>query len=380
MNILVNFIPVSQGGGMQNALSFLECLARYQCEDVNFKVICRKNSDIEKTCNKYDLNVSAVRNDLLGRVYYEFFGGLYEAKKFKADAIFSLFGGAPIVSFPFYKISGFAYSNIIHKEVDFWGFLQGRKKLKKFLIDQLRLFLARQADEIIVETQHLAEKAGRGVFRDKKIHVVNMAPGALIIDRLKGRKRYKKTQKNYEFIDILYLSGPHQNKRIHLLPVVFKYLKNQCGVARFRLVTTMPENSDYFSYVRDSFNEIGAEDCLMNIGPISPDKVGELLICVDALINVALLESFSNNWVEAWAAKLPLITTDADWARASCGKAAIYIDPESPKESADAIFELFSCPEKMSMLTAEGDIQLTTLPTPEEKFNKYMEILKSGNF
>lgn len=368
--ILINLVPVSTGGGLQNSLSFL--LQSLQMRDqYNFRIICVSGGAIDKFCKTHKIDHECIRPGKLSRAYYELINGYQIFRKHHAKLVFSIFGGAPLFSPGIYKISGFAYSNIIQKEVPFWRFLPPTKRLQKGVIDAFRTWLAESADEIILETDYLKARAEGVLFKKAKLHVVKMAPSLLVTEGLQGQIR-----SNKESFDILYLAGPHPNKRIHLLGPMFARLN--AGDQRFRLVTTLPVGSPYLKRVEQSFAENGCAEALHNIGPVDPDSVGRLIAGVDAMINVALLESFSNNWVEAWAADLPLIATNADWAKASCGDAAIYIDPMDPLTSADRLLSVFRDPEAVRTMVEAGRMQLQTLPTTQERFSQYMNIIDSA--
>lgn len=368
--IAINLVPISAGGGLQNTLSFLTQLNIELFSKQKFIIFCTKGGIVEKTCKIHRLPHHGIANSRTHRLLYELYYGHYLIKKYKVNLVFSLFGGAPLVSPSVYKISGFAYSNIIQPEVPFWNFLSPIKRLEKWAIDAFRSALACQADEIILETDYLKCRAQGRLFKNSLVHVVKMAPSLLVT---RGLKKCEDTRRT---IDIVYLAGPHPNKRIHLLADIFAKLN--APRLQFRLITTLPETHNYKKQIDDQFSKRGISDAHQNIGPVAPENVGALLSCVDAVINVALLESFSNNWVEAWAAKLPLIATDADWAKASCQKAALYIDPEDATASAQKISDLFQDRNTVEELIREGELQLNTLPTAEQRFAQYMEIIEKG--
>lgn len=368
--ILINLVPVSTGGGLQNSLSFLLQLSKMQVQQ-KFCVICVRDGAIDKFCKMHKIDHDCIKPGKLSRAHYELFNGYQIIKKHNARLVFSIFGGAPLFSPGIYKISGFAYSNIIQREIPFWQFLPPMKRLQKCIIDEFRTWLAQTADEIVLETDYLKTRSEGVLFKKAKLHVVKMAPSLLVTEGLRGQ-----VKTNKESFDILYLAGPHPNKRIHLLGPIFARLN--AGNQRFRLITTLPTGSPYLKQVEQSFAENRCLEALSNLGPVTPDSVGRLIAGVDAMVNVALLESFSNNWVEAWAADVPLITTDADWAKASCGDAAIYIDPTDPSTSADRLLSVFSDPEAVRNMVAAGKRQLQSLPTAHEKFRQYMKIIESA--
>jgi len=376
MPLIINLVPIRAGGGLQNTLSFLNFFHLHSPFDPSqYLIICNMNSEIADYCAEYNLNFFAIPNSKLARIKYELFYGMYLFRKHHADTVFSIFGGAPLISFGVRKISGFAYSNLIQPEVPFWNFLPFRKRIWKLLIDKLRLFLAKHSDELILETDYLSYRAKQGIFSGKIIHTIKMAPSAVVLSSLYATKKPSRESSN-DTKRILYLSGPHKNKRIHLLARVFQQLNN--NKQRYILLTTLPESSSYLDEIKREFAEAGVSSFLSNLGPVPASNLGDLLRSVDGMINVALLESFSNNWVEAWAVGIPLITTDADWARASCGDAAIYVNPESPDIAAERILAVFSSRERMKTMQQLGFRQLDSLPTPEGKFWQYISIIKGS--
>lgn len=376
--VVLNFFPVSIGGGLQNSLSFLKCLSEAKgTVDFDYIIACRIGSAIQAAAKDYGLPYVAYREGVIGRLWYELWLARKLCNKVDAKCVFSLFGNAPFtVSSALIKISGFAYSNIIHDDVDFWGWLPRNKRIIKAIIDAFRLFLVRRSDLIILETDYLYSRAKNGIFKNKNLRVVKMAPSSLVVSALSEDVSDVACSgmQISDVIRVLYLSGAHPNKRIHLLaPLFFELSKKSLT---YKLITTLPEG-DYLQAIVDAFAEYGISKCHENIGSVAPSDVADALRASQALINIAMLESFSNNWVEAWAAGLPLLVTDADWARASCGNAAIYVDIDHPAESSQQIHSILSSEEKSARLVGNGKIMLSSLPSAEERTRQYLEIIRS---
>lgn len=364
-SFLVNLVPVGAGGGLQNGLSFVVGLAGLD-QAHPFVVACRRGSAIEQKCIELNIPHEAIGGGFFSRVACELWLLAALGKRHRAKVIFTLFGNPPFNSGGMVKISGFAYSNIIQTEVPFWNFLPFHKRVIKLLKDRLRLFMARQSDELILETPYLYARGKEGVFKDKKLHVVEMEPSILV----RARDRASALVRDEGGFDFLYLSGPHPNKRIHLLAPIIAELNRQERPSR--LIVTLPESAAYTQAIRAAFIEHDVEHQLKNIGPVEPKNVADLLHSVDGVVNIALLESFSNNWVEAWASRKALICTDAEWARASCGDGAIYIDPDRPKEAAEQIREGLN---DLTGLLERGDARLKQLGGERTKIQKYMDII-----
>jgi len=360
---------------LQNALSFVEQLSSAPKLHGQSIVICKKGSLLHDLCRKLGLEHRTVQPGRFGRFFFEFWGGYKIARSDKACIVFTLFGNAPLVSPGLYRISGFAWSNILHPEVPFWDFLPlFRQKLKE-LKDRVRLWASRQSHEIIVETAFLAKRARNGPFADRKVHVVKMEPSSLVRRELKNRHLERK---EHNFISILYLSGPHPNKRIHLLASIFVELNRLARANKslsYKLTVTLPPSHNYTNEVFARFKRINAFQYIDNLGVVHPNEVGKLLRRVDGVVNIARLESFSNNWVEAWVSDLPLISVNADWARASCGDAAIYIDVMDAKAAAKTIYDMYSDTTKIKTLIRASRDHLSKLGAPGDKFDAYTLII-----
>lgn len=369
--VLFNFVPVSAGGGLQNAMSFISFLAKEPGSDFKSLIVCVHGSEIEKYCLALGVSFFAIRSGRLSRFYFEIIGGWLLARKINACIIFSIFGGSPFLSFGCKKISGFAYSNIIERDVDFWWFCSPAKKAYKKILDKIRLWSYRNSSVVILETERLSRIAGKTFFKGAKTFVVKMSPSSLV--RHVEESRYLSIAGN-ENLSILYLCGPHENKRVSMLAPVFREIRKKGQ--NIKLLVTLPNDSEYYFKVRQAFVNEGVADLLVNLGKVPQAEINHVLSDVDGMINVALLESFSNNWVEAWAASIPLLVTDSEWAKESCKEAATYIDVHSPCEAALKIVDLYSDEEKIKKQILEGKNVLSSLPNAQEKFDRYLSIIK----
>ncbi|WP_173495830.1 MULTISPECIES: glycosyltransferase [unclassified Aliiroseovarius] len=361
---------------MQNAVSLVIGIASIKALRLQTIIACPRGGPVHKACQAHGLTVAPIRAGLVGRIIFELGGGAWVARRNRASIVFTLFGNAPLVSPGLYRISGFALSNILTPEVDFWqDFPPVRRTLKK-LKDGFRLWLAQRSHEIIVETDFLAERARNGPFRDRIVHVVKMEPSAAVLEALADRPQRGRASE----MRLLALAGPHPNKRLAAMAPIMarlKALRSQQGKAPPELLISIDGAHPQAKAISAAF-EAAAAPPPRFIGNVPPTDVGALLQKVDGIINIARLESFSNNWVEAWAAGIPLISTDADWARASCGQAAIYVDPNQPEQAAERIDKAYSSPETLRALALAGNLQLSELGVQGSKIDRYAQIVMSA--
>src|SRR5262245_47145386 len=96
--LVINLVPISAGGGLQNTLSFLSVLGARRDRSTQVIVFCTKDSLIEQSCINYKLDYLCIGSGRLNRIYYELFNGYRLIRKHRAKVVFSIFGGAPIFS------------------------------------------------------------------------------------------------------------------------------------------------------------------------------------------------------------------------------------------------------------------------------------------
>lgn len=363
--IFFSFLNIgNNGGGAQNSVSFVHTYAKkYQNREDMF--FCKHGSIIEAILKEHNLNYKALSRWRI-ICFCQFIFHFYLKRP---KLVFSIFGACPLVPFKggITFISGFAYSNIIQRDVGFWNFLPWYKYFLKMTKDFLRLYLSRRSDVIILETDYLANLAqSRNVFPNTVVEVVHMEPGRF--------QTYRK--KSFHGMDqsafkILMLCGDHPNKRIaRAVALISKY--NQTNDAKLQLVTTLPNAC---SLLTDAgVQKIIERGELLNVGPVDVSEVSGLICECDALINISVLESFSNNWVEAWMYEKPLISVDNPWCRSSIGSAALYFDVDNQDSFNNAMNSLTKCSTRS--LVAAGHDRLEFLNSKGDKIERYFSIFE----
>lgn len=371
MRVVVNMYPVAAGGGLQNALSFLSELSESSRRN---EVIClvRRGSPVECFCREKNIPCISFRMGFMGRLFFELFSARLSLSGFEFQSIFTLFGNPPLNFRRVPSVSGFARSNMIEGINDFWRgtsfFRATYRRAQEFFL----LWLIRRSTVVILETERLGRIAKeRGLFHRSRVEVVPMSPGALVLDKLSKIDPIDVSGNDFR---ILYLAGPHSNKRIEELSDFIFHLNSE-GPRNFVLYTTLPSGG-YLDRVVSAFEKLGLGDKLVNLGPIPVAEIPEAISRCHSMINFARLESFSNNWVEAWASGRLLIVPKEPYAEDSCGDAAFYIDQENFSESARNMIRIIDC-DDIDTFVKNGRLKLTMLPSPKEKFLMYWGILEN---
>lgn len=102
-------------------------------------------------------------------------------------------------------------------------------------------------------------------------------------------------------------------------------------------------------------------DCIINVGPIPQSHIARYYLNCNALLLPTLLESFSSTYIEAMYFGTPILTSDLDFARAICGKAALYFDPWDTASMKNAILQLKKNDLLCQQLADSGRERLTQI-------------------
>jgi glycosyltransferase involved in cell wall biosynthesis len=272
------------------------------------------------------------------------------------------------------NINGNAYSNLFYPEVNFWSDLPVGHRMLAEATDWLRRRYTSKADYWIFETEVLRTRAIKLCgFPEDRVAVVPMAVSRLV----SPEKVCRATKSEFELglkpgFKFLFLNGAIPNKRIHVLPLLAMEMLLS-GTRDFVFITTMNPEAWYTRDIIARFRAIKLEQHFQNVGPVAPDRVASLIACADAMCTFSRLESFSNNFVEAWTMQVPLVATSSDWAKAACGRSALYVNPENFQECALALGRLMQDADIGKSLVQEGKLQLKRYPTAQEKTRLYFK-------
>ena len=363
--LILNLLPIQAGGGLQNACSFIASgmLAGWE-------VHARGLPSIREAARTGGVSLHVNPAKIAARLMSEL--GLVRRAE-KGTTCFTFFGPPPLFSKGhLINVVGCAYSNLFYPEIDFWQGHEGLARWKKALIDRYRRWSIARADYWIFETDAIARRAvERFSFPAERVFVVRMAPSRLVLDAAVPEVFPELPSDRFL---TLYLASGHPNKRIDALIDVAQLMREQ-GDTRCGFVLTLPPESAYAMRLFERIGKLGLDAYFFNVGAVRPEQVASLIRRCDAMCNLARLESFSNNFVEAWTMRKPLLVTDADWAHASCGQGAIYVRPEQPESVCDALYRLVEQPGFGATVAARGAGVLGTYPTAQQKAGHYLDII-----
>ena len=375
--IVINAIAVKTGGGLQKTRSLLEVMSG----DANLKdrIICCvcSGTPLERECIRLGFRVRSVSASWPGRLLFEF---SFPMKLPRNSICFNVGGTSMAGSVGrFVNISECAYSNLFFPAIKFWKWEGVKRRALKKVIDTIRIVMVGASDVIIFQTELIRNISIEfGLVSPDNSYVVPPSPSVVIDPKNVDLDYFDALQKKFygKFV-LLFPCGEQKNKRVHVLPAIAKKLSEMSPPSSFLFVITVEKTSSFAMSIMETAKKYGVEDSLLFVGSHSNEKYSALLKSSDAICNFAVLESFSNNFHEAWLFKKVLVATSAEWARAAAGRAAVYVDPEDAQLAANKINDLITSSNLRDRKIDIGVQILSRYPTPEMKAKLYIDIIQS---
>ena len=138
---------------------------------------------------------------------------------------------------------------------------------------------------------------------------------------------------------LLALSRYYPHKNLELIVSAFEHHREELRGVEVTL-TIAPDQHPRAAALLERVERLGLTSSIRNLGPIPQETIAVHFLASDGLLLPTLLESFSGTYLEAMSLGRPVLTSDLDFARATCGGAALYFDPWSPAGLAASICRL----------------------------------------
>lgn len=166
--------------------------------------------------------------------------------------------------------------------------------------------------------------------------------------------------------NILFVSNYHDHKNFIYLFEAFKKLYE---ISKdFKLYITLsdaefnePRFQKYFEPYMDSN--------IVNIGRVLHNDLLNIINSMDAIVNPSLIESFSTNYIEAFAMKKPLLVSDAKFSREICGDAAIYFNITKTDDFVEKLLSVCDDELKLFNLVKNGSLRYSYYQKLYNKFD-----------
>jgi glycosyltransferase involved in cell wall biosynthesis len=376
MNIVLNFVPLKSGGGLQIGLDFIKQAKQHGIKHQWFLVGTQGTPIANSTESSNFHLVYTVPNSIPARLWFEYIGCRRLIKKVKADVVYTQFGPHwPGSTAP--NIVGCAYSNLFYPEIDFWEKASLPARLFRKAVDLGRMRRLRQADHVIFETKDLADRAVRlKAFPRQRISWVKPSVSSLVTPNCEHRAVRDLCTSLRPGYRVLLLSTYNPNKNIDLIPDILRALEDTYRTTDVMFVLTLPLSHRGTKRILEKARGLGVSDRIINVGPVPQEACVELYRSCDAVILASQLESFSNTIAEAWTMEKPLIVSDLEWARSLCDSGAVYFTYNDPIAAASAIYRLKEDACFRNDIVSNGRTVLLTYPRPEQRFGEYLTLIE----
>lgn len=174
---------------------------------------------------------------------------------------------------------------------------------------------------------------------DEKLFVMPVGSDPILAEKPSSSKASEIVNSPYK-LKLLCLAKCTPNKNLNiLLSVADKLIEmgvNDIGI----FVTVSKDPAEISRWFISEMCKNNRDRIICNIGEVAAEDVYSCYRAVNALFLPTLAESLCIPYFEAMKLGVPIITSDLDFARFVCGKAAIYIDPIDAASIAGILFNI----------------------------------------
>ena len=249
-----------------------------------------------------------------------------------------------------------------------------RMERKDWIVRKTKLSLLRRRFRLPVVTIAQTPVAKEALQRLYHLPNVAIVPNAVSLDNLDtnaGRRFSLPVGKK-----LLYLTYYYPHKNLEILIEVASRIRDLRRNYRIILTIAADQHENAARLLRE-IRDRHLDDIIVNVGPVAMADVPSLYRGCDGLLMPTLLESFSGTYVEAMFHRIPIFTSDLDFARGVCGDAACYFDPHDPDDIVSKMDTVFGDSSRLAALVSAGSRVVDSLPDWPEAFDRYQEIIRA---
>jgi glycosyltransferase involved in cell wall biosynthesis len=287
------------------------------------------------------------------------------------DLVITIFGPT-IYCFTAPHLQGFALPTLLYPETK----LPNANILHRWrdrIIDQYKRCLLKYADYLMVETEVVRQRVEYHLgFPSERIIVIRNSYSPIFEDVILKLPPKVLSEK----VSILVPSSYYLHKNLEIIPSVAKSLRESMK-KDFEFVFTLDQNEYGWKRIRNLAERLNVCDLIRTAGSVPHKNIPNLYHMADAVFLPTLLECSTAVYPESFMARVPLATSDLDFAHSLCADAAIYFDPYDHVSAASALAKLITDQGTGSILVENGLMVLRkNYPTPEEKWNDQLRCMQ----
>lgn len=365
-NLLLDLSSIKSGGGAQLALNFLQAVnaGRFRLP-IGLVLVSDSFPFHDRLVGPYA--VALAPSGAHARLFHEHWEVRKLVRKHRITHVYTFFGpGLPRMQ-GVRRVVGMAYPTLVYDDAPYWKYLPVGFRLRKRLQNALRVRRLQSADHLIFETEIMERRArSQGIVRNGA-SVLRPTPTAFLASSQAPSITKHGAQ-------ILFLSGPEPHKNIWRLPGILAELQRENLQVRFLL--SMDRKTFLAACPSASAIPVKTLDSYFTfLGGLSADGLQAAYDSCNVVGNLSDLESFSNNYMEAWVVGRPILASNRDFARHVCGESALYVEPHDPDSLIAGLRRFARGEVHLEAMVEAGREALARLPSMEERLKVLAEII-----
>jgi glycosyltransferase involved in cell wall biosynthesis len=194
----------------------------------------------------------------------------------------------------------------------------------------------RSASRVIVQTSVMAGRLAQqySISSERIVQISQPVPQHVLLG-LDSQACFAPIDNCAKPVRLLFLAAYYSHKNHAILPFVAEELRRRNLSSQVHVFTTLDANQDGWSSLQKALEMY--PDLITNLGRLPPEQVAVALHSSSALFLPTLAESYGLIYLEAMACRVPILTSDRDFARWMCRDLAIYFDPVNATSIVNAI-------------------------------------------
>jgi len=332
MRLLINAVGLRAGGGLTVGLNSLRAISEAR-PSYEILALVPANHGYEELCAGLSIPYQSFATGPLyaaWRVWFDQVQVPVVAKRWSADVLFAMNNQAAWLT-PCPQLVLFQNPYYIYPVAEWWSRISSFERASVLL--QRRLFAATAprcayvAAQTTVAAERLQVQYGIDAAR-LAIVPSAVAPEHFGVDTEGGRLLATRMREaTAGRTGVLTLARYYPHKDLEFIVRVARRLRD-LGDRQFVFFITIA--ADQHAGARALLETIDRDQLsgdIVNVGPIRHDELRVAYQASRVCFVPTFLESMSGSYIEALQYQLPIVTTDRDYARESCGPAAEYFPP-----------------------------------------------------
>jgi len=362
--VLINGVSAKSGGGRSILTNFLTCLKLNGSKNEYITVVPSAN-----LYTQFSSNVTIIPMWFLSQlVFLPFVNAFvlpYLIKKHNIDIVFNV-SDVPIPTSK-HQVFLFDWPYAAYPESCAWTLLD----FKGMVVRKAKLYLFKKylpyVNKLIAQNSALQER----LELLYEIEGISIIPNAVSSESLNNELKF-----DFGFVEglkLLCLTCYYPHKNLEIFIPLAKLIRDR-GLDIKIILTISKEQGRNAECLLEEIKNNFLSDIIINIGPVSMDRVPSLYEQTDGLLLPTLLESFSGTYVEAMYHKKPIYTSNLDFAISVCHDSAYYFDPFDPDDILKKILNSRIDLEELHVKTEIGYSIMDDLPSWNQAFVMYEEV------